>query len=301
MIRRVTGTICLLAAAALAQDTGKLIVTAEPKGHEQATIQRDDITVEIDKKPARVLSWTPLRGAPLQLYIVIDDAESTDLSLQYPDLKNFINAQPASTQIGLAYLRYGSAELVQQLTSDHASVANALRMPLEQVGIDASPYIAIEDLIKKWTPGDARREVLLISSGIDPYYLTPDLADPYLVQALDAAERGGVVVSTVYFPNAGHFGHSFFRATWGQNYLSMLSERTGGEFYWQGATAPVSIQPFLNQFAEWLNNQYMLSVQADYSGKPELKPIKVTTRFGISMVSASRVYLQGSGATGPRS
>ena len=43
----------------------------------------------------RVLSWTPLSGdqAHLQLYIVIGDADDTTLSLEFGDLKDFINAR----------------------------------------------------------------------------------------------------------------------------------------------------------------------------------------------------------------
>ena len=49
--------------------------------------------------------------------------------------------------------------------------------------------------------------------------------------AIQDAQCAGVVVYSIYTPGAGHFGHSYFRTTWGQNYLAELSEMTGGESY----------------------------------------------------------------------
>lgn len=282
------------ASAALGQQTGSLIVSAEAKDHQSPALQRDDISAEVDHKPARVASWTPLTGdqAALQLYIVIDDATSTKLGVQFNDLKNFINSQPATTQIGIAYLQFGTAKIAQAPTADHARAANALRIPLGETGIDASPYVAISDLIRKWPLAEGRREVLAIMSGIDPYYQSPDMFDPYLEQAVSAAQKAGIVVSSIYYSSEGHFGHSFYRMTWGQNYLSMLDENAGGEYYWQGFSNPVSLQPFLAEFSTWLTHQYRLTIEVNSSGKPELKPVRVTTnRPGVSLVAPSQVYL----------
>lgn len=301
MYLRIFGFICLTACAGFAQQTGRLIVTAEPKdNHPLPALQQDDISVQVDKKPARVLSWTPLTGdaAALQLFIVLDDSDSTNVSLQFGDLKNFINAQSASTQVGIAYLRYGSALIASPPGSDHARAANALRIPLGEPGVEGSPYVALQDLIKKWPATNARREVLVIMSGIDPYYMSPDMFDPYLQDAVSAAQKAHIVVSSIYYSEGGHFGHSFYRVSWGQNYLSMLDEDTGGEFYWQGFMNPVSFRPFLKEFAGWLDHQYLLSIATEYSGKPELKPVRVTTQQpGVSLVTPSKIYLEATQPT----
>lgn len=300
----IIGTVCVATAAAFGQQSGRLIVTAEAKDHASEIVQRDDISVEVDKKPARVVSWVPATGeqAPLQLYIVIDDAESTNLSVQFGDLKKFINTQPGSTQIGLAYLRYGTAEIAQTPTADHGRAAKALRLPLGEAGIDASPYVGLQDLIKKWPAADGRREMLVIMSGIDPYYQSPDMFDPYLAGAIEAAQKAGIVISSIYYGGEGHSGHSFYRVTWGQNYLSMLDEELGGEFYWEGTSNPVSLQPFLTRFSNWLAHQYLLTVEAEPSGKPELKPVGVTTvKRGVSLVAPSKIYLSGAPPRGARS
>ena len=111
--------------------------------------------------------------------------------------KNII-CRYGTTEIGLAYLRNGSATVVAPLTADHEHVAKALRLPLGQPGIAASPYMGISDLVKKWPARGARREVLLISSGIDPWS-PPDPENPYLQKAIADAQRAGILVHSIYY------------------------------------------------------------------------------------------------------
>jgi hypothetical protein len=270
-----------------------LVVTAE--GHHGAAppeLLKDEITVEVDKRPASVQEWVPLRGeeARLDLYIVIDDGEDTDLGLQFQSLKTFIDEQPETTRIGLAYLRNGAANIVAPLTADHAAVTKAIRLPLGQPGISASPYMGISDLVKKWPATDARREVLLISSGIDPWS-PPDPENPYLQKAIDDAQRAGILVHSIYYSEAGHLGHSYWRVNWGQNYLSELGDSTGGETYWQGFGSPVSFMPYLKDFSERLKNQYLLSVAAD-GAKSGFQSVRVTAaKPGVSLMTASRIWM----------
>ena len=97
---RLLSVLCLTLTVALGQQSDRLIVSAEPKDHAAEAVERDDISVEVNKKPARLAWWTPLAGdqAQLQLYIVIDESDDTTLGVQFGDLKNFINSQPATTQ-----------------------------------------------------------------------------------------------------------------------------------------------------------------------------------------------------------
>jgi hypothetical protein len=271
-----------------------LVVTAE--GHHGAAppiVMQDDLTAEVNKKPASIEKWIPLRGeqAALQLYIVIDDGSDTDLGLQFPSLKNFINAQPASTEIGLAYLRNGAAEIVAPPASDRTQLEKKLRIPLGEAGIAASPYMGISDLAKKWPAVDARREVLLITSGVDPWS-PADPQNPYLEAAIEDSQRAGILVHSIYFGAAGHMGHSYWQSSWGRNYLSELGDGTGGEAYWQGFGSPVSFDPYLKDLAERLSNQYLLTLSAQDS-KKGLQPVRV--RAGnpkVSLMSASKIELK---------
>jgi hypothetical protein len=288
----------VIAAAFFAVSAGAfgqhLVVTAE--GHHGLTppeLMKDDVSVEVNKRPARLEEWIPLHGdqASLELYIAIDDGEDTDLGTQFNSLKVFINGQPATTRIGLAYLRNGAANIVAPLTTDREKIARALRLPLGEPGIAASPYMGISDLLKKWPAADARREVLLISSGIDPWS-PPDPQNPYLQKAIADAQRGGVLVHSIYYAGAGHSGHSYWRVNWGQNYLSELGDETGGEAYWQGPISPVSFDPFLKDLTQRLRNQYLLTL-APEDTKGGLEPVRVVaSKPGISLVAASKINIQ---------
>ncbi len=271
-----------------------LIVTAEGRrGAVPPEMVKDDVSVEVNKKPVRVEKWIPLRGdhANLELYIVIDDGEDSDLGLQFGSLKAFVNEQPGTTRIGLAYLRNGSANIAAPLTTDRAALGKALRLPLGEPGIAASPYMGISDLVKKWSAADARREVLLISSGIDTWS-PPDPQNLYLLTAIADAQRAGILVHSIYYAGAGHIGPSYGRVNWGQNYLAELGDGTGGKAYWQGSISPVSFDPYLKDLTERLQNQYLLSLVSDNT-KGGLEPVRVTTSVsGVSLVAASKIDIQ---------
>ena len=140
----------------------------------------------------------------------------------------------------------GIARIEQNLTSDHAQAAKALRLPMGMRGANGSPYFSLSDLIKRWPESTARREVLMVSDGIDRYYGSGDLDDPYLDEAIDDAQRAGILVSAIYTPGVGHFGHSYWQTYWGQLYLAQLADKTGGEAYYIGFNGPpVSFAPYL--------------------------------------------------------
>jgi hypothetical protein len=287
----IAGALLVFSVDAFAQN---LTVTAEGRhGAAAPEVMKDDVSVEVNKRPARVEKWVPLRGdqASLELYIVIDDGEDSELGNQFSSLKNFINAQPETTNIGLAYLRNGSVNIVAPLSADHEKIAKALRLPLGQPGISASPYMGISDLVKKWPAAGARREVLLITSGIDPWS-PPDPQNPYLQKAIADAQRAGILVHSIYYGEAGHLGHSYWRINWGQNYLSELGDETGGEAYWQGLSNPVSFDPYLKDLTQRLQNQYLLTLVPEDT-KGGLEPVRVNASgSGISLVAASRINMQ---------
>jgi len=288
----------VMAVALFAASTGpvgrNLIVTAEGShGAAPSEIRADDVSVEVNHQPAHLEKWIPLRGdqASLELYIVIDDGENSDVGTQFNSLKEFINGQPETTKIGLAYLRNGAANIVAPLTSSHEKIAAALRLPLGEPGVSASPYMGISDLVKKWPATDARREVLFIGSGIDPWS-PADPENPYLLQAIADAQRAGVLVHSIYYAEAGRLGHNSGLLGWGQNYLAELGEQTGGEMYWQGMHSPVSFDPFLKDFAQRLQNQY-LAIVAPEQTRSALAPVHVAvSEPGVSLKAASNIDMR---------
>lgn len=274
----------------LRQEQRVVVTTEGRKDSPPPEITRPDVMVSVDGQRAQVTGWTPTSAAGTELWLLIDDGSNTNVSLQYGDLRKFMLNQPASTKIGIAYLRNGSAVATQALTSDHAAAANALRIPMAIPGISASPYLALTELIHKWPASNSAREVLMVTSGVDPDN-GPGPINPYLTRAIETAQKAGVVVYSIYYGGAGNFGHSFWQIQWGQKFLAQLSDETGGEFYWQGNQNPVSFAPYMAEIARHLNNQHVLAFQPPPVGHGEQK-LKVTTEIPrATLVTQSEVYI----------
>jgi len=273
-----------------------VLVTVEARhGSAVPEIGPRDVMVYEGHDRDQVVDLVPAQGehAALELFILLDDGSSFSLGKQIDDLRQFISAQPASTKIGVAYMQNGMAKVEQSPTSDHALAAKALRLPMGIGGINASPYFSVSDLVKRWPESSARREVLMASDGIDRYYGSGDLQDPYLDAAIDDAARAGIVVYAIYTPGVGHFGHSYWQNYWGQIYLSRLAEETGGEGYSIGFTgSPVSFDPFLEDMGRHLDHQYWLTFNAKPPKKSGWQRIKVTTEVSnAELVAPPKVWV----------
>jgi hypothetical protein len=133
----------------------------------------------------------------------------------------------------------------------------------------------------------------MVSDGIDEYYGGNDLQDPYLEGAIGDAQRAGIIISAIYTPGVGHFGHSYWQTYWGQLYLAQLAERTGGESYYIGFTgAPVTFAPYLEDQSRRFTHQYFLTFLAKPPKKAGLQPIKIKTEVSnADLVSADMVYV----------
>jgi len=271
-----------------------VVVTVEPRhGSNVPVINREDVMVYQGHDRAKVTDWLPLQGehAGLQLFILIDDADSTSLGSQLEDMRQFINAQPSTTAIGVAYMRNGTADILQNPTNDHTQAAKALRLPLGDAGASGSPYFSVVDLIKRWPEGAVRREILMVSDGIDRFG-GGGPSNPYVDSAIDEAQRAGVIIYSIYMPGVGHYGHSFWRMNWGQNYLSQISDETGGESYYLGFGAPVSFAPYLDDLNHRLTRQYLLTFLAKPEKKAGFQQFKLRTEVpNAELVAADRVYV----------
>jgi hypothetical protein len=273
-----------------------LVVTVEPHhGSDVPNVNREDVMVHEGKDRDTVTEWIPAQGehAALELFVLLDDGSSSSLGSQLQDIRQFINGQPASAKVGIAYMQNGTASVVQNLTTDHAQAAKSLRLPMGVRGANGSPYFSLTDLIKRWPESTGRREVLIVSDGIDPYYGTGDPSDPYLDAAIDDAQRAGILVSAIYSPGVGHFGHSYWQTYWGQLYLAKLAEKTGGESYSIGFNGPpVSFAPYLEDLTRRLGHQYFLTFLAKLPKQAGLQSVKLRTEVSnVDLVSADKVWV----------
>ena len=269
----------------------KIVVSVEPKrGEEVPAIKREDVRIFVSGDRAPTVSWVPLRGeqAGLELFVLIEDAIDPDVAQQFDDLRHFINAQPATTSIGIGYMRNGSVQIVQSLTPDHSLAAKALRLPMSPgIGM-TSPYLAVSDLTKRWPESTNRREILMISDGIDLLQTGP--TPPSLEEAIDRTQRAGIQVYALYASGVGHSAHSMYRITWGQNNLAQLTELTGGESYFQGYQTPISYAPYLEELADRLNHQYRLEFLAPQDRRETFRRIRLETEVpNAELVAAERI------------
>lgn len=278
-----------------------MIVTVKPHhGTQVAAVAADDVKVFQKGKPDMVTSWVPMQGdrAGLQLYILIDDTSRDSLSLQFSSIKNFIQQQPASTAIAVGYMRNGAVFTAQNLTTDRTLVEKSLRLPFGPGVGYTSPYLALSDLMKKWPATKDRREILMITSGIDPLgggFLNDPFNNPYLDAASEQAQRGGFIVYSIYSPGSGRLGRGFLSTDLAQAGLDVLAQRTGGETYYLAFGAPVDFTPYLDDVAFNLKNQYEVTFLAKSAKKATLQPVKVKTEMPhMGLISAEDGYI-GSG------
>jgi VWFA-related protein len=274
----------------------KVVVAAEARhGKDVPQIRSEDVVVMQAKQRQKVIAWQPIASSQLgaQIFLLIDDSLSTsDLGSKLNDIRDFINSQPATVQVGVAYMRNGTALVTQHLTTDHGQAAKALRLPTGDSGASASPYFSLQDLLKHWPQDDAAREVIMITDGIDAYWDSNSLDDPYVNSAIEQAQRQGVVVNAIYARGEGHLGHTFWRINSGQNFLSEIADGTGGEAYYLANDSPVSFTPYFNELTERMKHQYLLTFDAQPGPKSGFQPIKVSTEVpNVDLVAPKRVYV----------
>ena len=280
------------------------VVTVMPKDKGQAVpVNSSQVQVKVNNNSSQVTEWNLLHGpsAGVQVVVLIDDSARSSLSLQLRDIATFIQQLPPEAQVGVAYMQNGRAVMAQNLTADRALAAKALRIPQGTPGQSASPYFCLSDLVKHWPSSNMadRREVLMITDGVDLYYgarYDPD--DPYVQAAITDSQKAGVIVYSIFYKDSGRFDNSSWTEGGAQNYLLQVSKGTGGNAYWQGFGNPVSFVPFLDDLSTRLKNQYELGFMAKPGNKTELQQLKVKVNApNVSVDAPERVLIPGSEAS----
>jgi hypothetical protein len=283
--------VLLLAAPVFAQNEGEgrgqAVITVLPvRGNETpASLTQQDLTMKVNGKDSTITNWTPLRGLNdrLELVVMMDSGAQTSMATQLGEIKKFVMSLPPDAKVTLAYMENGAARLSGPLTTDHNAALKGLHIPAGYPGSDASPYFCLSDLAQHWPSNDraARREVVMISDGVD-YYGSPfDMQDPNMEAAITDSVRAGLVVYSIYWENKGRFDRGMLANASGQNLLLQVTEATGGNSYWEGSGNPVSFQPFFQDLQRRLQNQYELSFTAPLKNKPEVGNLKLKV-IGIS-------------------
>ena len=292
----------LLAAPVFAQNEGQgrgqAVVTVLPAhgSEEPASLTKQDFSVKVNGKDSTITNLTPLRGINdrLELVVMMDSGARTNLSTQFKDIEHFVKGLPPEARVTMAYMENGIARLSGPLTTDHDAALKGLHIPAGEPGSNASPYFCLSNLATHWPSNDrsARREVVMITDGVDNYDASLDTQDPYMESAIADSVRAGLVVYSIYWQDRGGFDRTAFGSAAGQNLLQQVTKATGGNSYWQGAGNPVSFQPFFKDLQRRLLNQYEVSFTSPLKNKPEVSTLKLKLN-GISgkMDAPGEVYV----------
>jgi len=283
------------------QGQGRAIVTVLPsaKNASAGQISAQNLKLKVNGKESAVTSFNQLQesNSPVELVLLLDAGARSSLGTQFNDIQTFVKEMPPNTKMAIAYMQQGRAVFSSQLSSNAADVLKGLHLSSGIPGENASPYFCLSDLAKNWPSHDrtARREVVMITDGVDNYERRFDPDDPYVQTAINDSVRAGLVVYSIYWKNTGRINNTNYETNAGQNLLLLVTQATGGNSYWQGLGNPVSMQPFFQDLRRRLNNQYEVSFTAPSNGKPEIKSLKLDLHVPSAKVAAPQQVL----VTGP--
>ncbi len=93
-------------APAFGAGTVTMTVTAVAKKEANPpALSKQDVQLYLNKERTQVANWR--RGEKLYLAVLIDDSLDPTVASQWRDVQEFINAQPETTYIAVAYARNG--------------------------------------------------------------------------------------------------------------------------------------------------------------------------------------------------
>ena len=260
---------------------GQIIVTVLPKheGDQVPNISAQDMSVKVNGKDSKVTNLEALKGAkdPVELVVLIDGSARTSLGRQIDDIAKFVKTLPPNIRSTIGYMQNGVAALSGPLTADHEAVLRGLHLPVGSAGTNGSPYFCLSDLAKRWPSQDreARREVLMVTDGVDEYNRRFDPDDPYVQAAVTDSVRAHLIVYSIYWRGQGRADNTPYANNTGQNLLQEITQATGGKSFWEGTGNPVSFQPYLEELTRRFQNQYELSFVTTLKGKPEVDSLKL--------------------------
>ena len=274
-------------------------------------LQKEDVKVKQGKNFLQVTQLIPAQGenAALQLIILINDTLNTSLGNNLNDIKDFIKAEPPTTVIGVGYMSNAGVTMLQNFTADHDLAVKAVRLPRGAFSTMDSPYLSLISVVKGWPQQNVRREVLMVTDGIDrlrgekpqPSRLGPNFGTVYhsmpsistdATSASEISQRYNVLVYPIYAVGIGRAGRSSWDLQLGLSGLTKIADETGGECFSLGTSQLVSFKPYLDRFQKMLSNQYYVVFQAVPGNKAGFQRVKVQTELSNSeLLSPDNVWV----------
>ncbi len=316
----VLGSWCVLCALTL---TAPIVVSQETKTQGSAqvhlvitneavrgdgdvpTLQSGDVKVKQGKTSLRVNQLIAAKGdnAALQLFILVDDTLGSGVGNNLTDIRDFIKAQPASTVIAVGYMANAVVNVVQNFTADHELAVKALRLPRGTLSTMDSPYLSLISLVKGWPQQNVRREVLMVTDGIDrlrgeqptpsrmgpnygPVYHSMPTMTPDVNSASEISQRYNVLVYSLYAVGLGRAARSSWDLQIGLSGLDKLADETGGACFSLGTSNAVTFKAYLERLQKMFDNQYYVVFQPVPGKKAGLQRVNVSTEVSNSEIAA---------------
>jgi hypothetical protein len=286
-------------------------------------LRPESVQVKQGKNELRVEHLIPAKddNAAMQLFILIDDTCDASIGNNLNDIRDFINAQPAGTVVGVAYMSNATFQITQNFTADHALAAKGIRIPRGSSSAMDSPYLSLVSLMKSWPAQKVRREVLMVSDGMDrlrgdntgnpggsfaspgrlgarqsPAPTTMPTISSDADTASNASQRAGVIVHSIYSPGVGRLSRNSWEAQLGQSGVAKIADETGGEYFALGTQSAVSFKPYLERLQKIFDNQYYLVFQAIPGKRDGLQRIRITTQAAnVDIAAADNVWVPKAG------
>ena len=246
------------------------------------------LVVAVNDRSQPLSAWEPVAPASAQVALLIDDGLRQSVARELDNLRSFVRTLAPGVEVLVGYMQYGHVVAAQPFTTDHALAASTLHLPDGLPGMSASPYLCLSDFVKNWPSGASSsssspgpptqhkaRFILMLTNGVDPYNGSTSIMNqgsPYVDNAIADAQRAGVAVYAIYFGDAGMGGGMTDSS--GQDYLSQITQATGGVNLWEGVGNPVSTAPFL-AVSGALAETYIATFNAPLGNNPERDLVRV--------------------------
>jgi len=242
-----------------------------PEHQQQAELRYlDALQVFEDGERQEILATRGAGRSPMTVAVLIQDDLASLVSNEIKGIADFVRRLPPGSRVMVGYMRTGSLQVRQKFTGDLERAAKSLRIPVSSPAVAPfNPFAQTRDALKRFESQPVgRRAVLLLSDGIDTSRGV-DGSSPGvgfdLQRAINEAQRLGVAVYSVYEPTAGSGNLTLVGN--GQGSLNRLSSETGGRAFFQGTSAPVSIDSFLRDVDALLSRQFALTYLSTHPEK----------------------------------
>jgi VWFA-related protein len=246
----------------------------------ESEIRVVDLLVREDGEVQSLLSIRRPSENPVTLAVLLQDDLVSSISNEARGVANFIRELPEGSRVMVGYIRSGSLQVRRRFTTDLERAATSVRPPLSSASASPfNPYVEIIEALRRFDSQPlGRRAIVVVSDGLDVsrgFDSSSPSSSIDLARAIREAQRRGVAIYSIFAPRAG-MGNGLLIGN-GQSSLQKLSDETGGRAFFQGSSAPVSLQPFLREISSTLERQIALTYLSTHPNKGfhrlEVKPL----------------------------